>query len=281
MKVEMIPLSKIKLSTNSRMSISKEDLSDLMQSIKQNGILQPIGVKSNGKAGQYEINYGNRRFLAASKLGHAEIPCVIQDNHTKGKSEIQNLTENIQRKNISLAEIGRYIELLGKDGLAHREISTRLGVTLNFVRDCVNAYRKVPTKFRDDLEPRMQGKKPTPGKISMTSAQAIISAQKTHFLDQKQTESLFAAAKSKTEFNPENVGRYAKAIKAGNKDFLKAGKPLKQINLHFFLDEAEYDKLHNTHVENGHYRSITALCLDILKGKRSVKINILTDKDKK
>jgi len=63
--VEEIPVKKIKLGSNSRLDIEKEELDGLMTSIQEVGLLQPIGVRPAGA--KFEVTYGNRRFLACRK----------------------------------------------------------------------------------------------------------------------------------------------------------------------------------------------------------------------
>lgn len=272
MSVQEMSLNKIKLAKNSRLHMNHEDLSELMASIKQVGLLQPIGVVKNGSG--YEVCYGNRRFLAVSKLGIQKIPVIVHSSKRAHDSEIKNLTENIQRRNLTLAEAGRYIDLLQTEGLTSAEVAARLGVGTSYVKNCLDAYRKVPAEFRDDLEIRVTDKKKSAGKIAIKTAQAILSAEKTYRLEKPQVTALFKAAKTSDDFIEANVNKYAKAIKSGEKNFLQSVRPLKQINTVFFIEEREHDRLMAEYVTDGPFKSLSGLFQAILEGKKAVKVKM-------
>lgn len=271
-EVQKIQMNKIKLGGNSRLSsMSSEELSGLMQSIKKVGLLQPIGVAKNGNG--YEVCYGNRRFMACSRLGHSHIVAVIHEK--KEDISIKNLTENVQRRNISLEEIGRFVTLLKEEGLSYAEVAVRLGTSKKYVTDCLAAFSKVPKEYRKDLEVNVSKDNKTkrmPGKISISVAREIITAGKNYNLSADQTKSLFKAAKSEDSFTKENISKYAGAIKNGKKDFINSVNPVKHFSVNIILDEAEYDALVDKHITNGPFKSISKLILSILKGEKDVKL---------
>ncbi len=271
--VRKLALNKIKLGRNSRLSVSKEELDGLMQSIKETGLLQPIGVIQK-RAGTYEICYGNRRFMACSKLGFSHIPAMVHIEKKASDTDMKNLAENIQRRNISLAEAGRYIELLKAEGLGAGEVAVRLGVPVNYVHACISAYKSVPKEYHDSLEVRVKKDgttKRTPGKISMRAAQAIINSQKSYRLSNKQTKPLFEAAKNDPEFDSTNVKKYAAHIAAGHKDFLKKVKPLRNIHVRFLLTAEDALELERKYVDNGPFNSLNGLVVAILRGEKVIK----------
>jgi ParB/RepB/Spo0J family partition protein len=271
MDIQNVALNKIKLGKNSRLNISEDELSGLMQSIKETGLLQPIGVVQKGK--HYSISYGNRRFLAASKLGWSAIPAIIL-NDDDATSDLKNLTENIQRKSISLAEAGRYCTLLKKQGLSHKEIAARMGVSLGYIGTAVEAYNEIPKKFQKHVVGQMPGSQVEPGKISFSATKAIINASKSYGLNDKQKEKLLWAAKTEEKFLPENALRYAQALKSGNDDFLESTEGLKQMAVRFFITESHYEELQEKYVTNGPYKSLMGLMVDVLSGKKAVRIQV-------
>jgi ParB/RepB/Spo0J family partition protein len=279
-EIQNLPLNKIKISRNSRMSVSNEELDGLMQSIKEVGLLQPIGVIKNGSG--YEICYGNRRFLATSRLGLSRIPAIIHTARKEFDKDIKNLTENIQRRNLGLAEIGRYMTLLKKEGLSSKEIAVRLGVPPNYVRSCFTAFERVPEKYRNDIEVRVgateKSQKTVPGKISIRAANAILSAKKTYGLDQKETEVLFKAAKHGDQFNPDQVKEYAAAVKGGSKEPIKDVEPVHSMHLVFFLGEKEFNRLHKKHVEDGPFKSVTGALIAALNGGVNERVKMIENK---
>ena len=271
--IQSVPLNKIKLARNSRMDVTDEEIAGLMASIKEVGLLQPIGVVKNKNGDGFEVCYGNRRFLAVSKLGMSKIPVIIHASKKAFDGDIKNLTENIQRRNLTLTEAGRYMTLLNKEGLSLAEIAVRLGVSKSYVGNCLDAFNRVPKDFQADLEVRTTGDRSrTPGKISISMANAIIGATKHYGLSKEQTRMLYKAAKSEDKFSLENIPKYAAAISSGQKDFLKAVEPVKYVSVRFFMKQSDYDALEKQYVIDGPFRSINGLMVAILKGEKSVRV---------
>lgn len=273
-EIKDVPLSKIKLAKNSRMNVTDDEIAGLMSSIKEVGLLQPIGVTKVGLG--FEIVYGNRRFMAVSKLGMKKIPAVIHSNKLESENDLQNLTENLQRRNISLTEAGRYMAILQKQGLTQEEIAARLGVSRNYVKQCVIAFSDVPVRFRDDLEVKTTNDRQTsPGKISITAAAAIINAGKNYKLTAPQQELLFSEAKVNPAFDPKSVHKYAAAIKGGSKDPVNSVPKSKRLAINFWLDEDEHNRLYTKHVVKGEFNSLNAFILAVIKGEKSERIKVL------
>ena len=94
-----------------------ELLEELSDSIKENGLLQPILVREYGD-GRYQIIAGERRFRASKMAGLDEIPAIILDTDDKKVAEI-SLIENIQRENLNPIE----------EAMAFRSLATEYGMT--------------------------------------------------------------------------------------------------------------------------------------------------------
>ncbi len=103
-----------------------DELEGLAQSIRQNGIIQPIAVRVNGK-GEYELISGERRLRASRLVGITQIPCIIMDA-TDEKSALFALLENIQRSDLGFFEEAQAIEKLIIDfGMSRDEVCKKLG----------------------------------------------------------------------------------------------------------------------------------------------------------
>ena len=276
MDVQEISLNKIKLGKNSRLSIDEGDLTGLMQAIKEQGLLQPVGVIKK-KAGGYELAYGNRRFLSCSKLGWTKIPCVVMEENGEYSRDLKNLTENVQRKNIGLIECGRFIKLLKAQNLTQDEIAVRIGVTKQYVVSCEAAFDDVPKEHRHDIEMTIGNARVSEGKVSLSVARKIMNEQKGKNLLASDVDRLFKAAKAKEGFSEASIPRYAKALAAGHKkDFLTRVKAPVAIRLEFLLSYEEAEKLRLKFIENGPFRSLTQLMYAILKGEKAVAIKFTT-----
>lgn len=103
-----------------------DELEGLAQSIRQNGIIQPIAVRINGK-GEYELISGERRLRASRLVGITQIPCIIMDASDE-KSALFALLENIQRSDLGFFEEAQAIEKLIIDfGMSRDEVCKKLG----------------------------------------------------------------------------------------------------------------------------------------------------------
>lgn len=103
-----------------------DELEGLAQSIRQNGIIQPIAIRIN-ENGQYELISGERRLRASRLVGISRIPCIIMDAND-GKSALFALIENIQRTDLGFFEEAQAIEkLITEHGMTRDEVCIKLG----------------------------------------------------------------------------------------------------------------------------------------------------------
>ena len=108
-----------------RTVFSDEELASLADSIRENGILQPINVRKCGV--NYEIVSGERRLRAAKICGLESVPCIIIEADDE-KSAVLALIENIQRRDLNYFEEALAIEkLISYYGLTQEEAANRLG----------------------------------------------------------------------------------------------------------------------------------------------------------
>jgi ParB family transcriptional regulator, chromosome partitioning protein len=104
---------------------SETSLSELIDSIQQHGILQPIIVRRRGDV--YEIIAGERRWRAAQKSGMKNVPCLVKDASDEESLEAA-LIENIQRENLNpLDEAEAYDNLLTEFGLTQDLVAQKVG----------------------------------------------------------------------------------------------------------------------------------------------------------
>lgn len=102
------------------------DLESLASSISENGLLQPLTVRTNYK-GEYELISGERRLRAAKLAKLQEVPCIVMETDEK-QSAVYALIENIQRQDLNFFEEAAAIKNLIVDwGITQEEASRRLG----------------------------------------------------------------------------------------------------------------------------------------------------------
>lgn len=103
-----------------------DELEGLAQSIRQNGIIQPIAVRINAK-GNYELISGERRLRASRLVGITKVPCIIMEANDE-KSALFALIENVQRCDLGFFEEAVAIEKLLTDyRMSRDEICKKLG----------------------------------------------------------------------------------------------------------------------------------------------------------
>ena len=107
-----------------RKNFNEEELSQLTESVKQYGVLQPLLVKKEGE--KYRIIAGERRYRAAKEAGLKEIPVVIRDYTSQQAAEV-SIIENVQRADLNpMEEAMAYQMLIDDYGLKQEEIAGKV-----------------------------------------------------------------------------------------------------------------------------------------------------------
>jgi|TARA_B110000438_G_scaffold265390_1_gene278694 ParB family chromosome partitioning protein len=117
-----------------RKNFSKENLEELTNSIKEQGVIQPIVVRPNKKAeGKYEIIAGERRWLASQNAGLHEVPVVIQDIDDVKSLEFA-IVENVQRQDLNAIEEAQgYKRLVDEFNYNQEKLSKFIGKSRSFI----------------------------------------------------------------------------------------------------------------------------------------------------
>lgn len=156
-KLKTISLRHIELGENSRDTDNPQALAELMVSMKQSGLLQPVGVRELGR-NRYELIFGNRRFAAATKLGWKRIDALILENDEDENALLINAVENLQRLNVAPAEQGRIFSVLVEGGMTSEQIAARIGISARSVRSYVQLYRRLPKEYRSKVVAKQNGR---------------------------------------------------------------------------------------------------------------------------
>jgi len=119
-----------------RIFFDENKIEELTQSIKKNGLIQPIIVRPD-KNDKYEIIAGERRWLAAQKAGLHEVPVVIL-NINDNQSLEYAIIENIQRENLnSIEEAKGYEKLINKFNYDHEKLSEFMGKSRSHISNTI------------------------------------------------------------------------------------------------------------------------------------------------
>ena len=123
---KMLPIDKVYPNVNQpRKLFDKEALEELAQSIRENGVLQPILVRQIGN--NYQIVSGERRFRASKLAGMKSIPAIVRCLNEE-KTMLAALIENIQRQDLNPVEEARTLrEIILNYGLTHDQLAEKVG----------------------------------------------------------------------------------------------------------------------------------------------------------
>lgn len=110
-----------------RLDMRPETLQELADSIRAQGVVQPIVVRPIAEPGRYEIIAGERRWRAAQLAGLHEIPAVVRDVPDQAAMAMA-LIENIQREELNpMEEAGALQRLVDEFGLTHQQVADAVG----------------------------------------------------------------------------------------------------------------------------------------------------------
>ncbi len=128
--------------------ITPDSLTDLVESIREQGILEPI-VVARTPAG-YQIIAGERRWRAAKVLGLDRVPVVVKDTTPQGMLEM-SIVENVQREDLNPIEKGlAYKRLIDEFGLGTTEVAKRVGKSVPAVSNTIRLL-SLPDAVKDAL----------------------------------------------------------------------------------------------------------------------------------
>ncbi|MDN6119879.1 MAG: ParB/RepB/Spo0J family partition protein [Lactococcus sp.] len=135
--IELLPISSIiKNPYQPRIVFDEEKLQELSQSIKENGVLQPIIVRKSSIIG-YEILAGERRFRASQLAGLTEIPAIVR-YLTDDEMMTLAILENLQRDDLTVLDEARSLQnLVTKQGLTHAQVAEKLGKSRPYVSNAI------------------------------------------------------------------------------------------------------------------------------------------------
>jgi ParB family chromosome partitioning protein len=162
-KIAFLELSKIRPNPfQPREDFAVEAMEELVQSIREKGIIQPILVRPKGD--NFELIAGERRLRAAGILQLKEIPAIVKEANDRDSLEIA-LIENIQRKELNPIEEARaYQYLIEKFSLTQDEVSEVLGKARATVTNILRLL-KLPSEIQEEIKN---------GRISFAHGRALL-----------------------------------------------------------------------------------------------------------
>ena len=164
-----------------RKEFSEEKIQELAQSIKENGLIQPIIVRKSPVFG-YEILAGERRYRASIAAGLSEVPVIVKQLSDQDMM-LHSIIENLQRENLNPIEEAKAYQSLIDKGFTHTEIAEKMGKSRPYITNLVRLLG-LPKHILTEVES---------GRLSQAHARLLIqlsSDKQDKLLNRIQTENL-------------------------------------------------------------------------------------------
>jgi ParB family transcriptional regulator, chromosome partitioning protein len=138
-----VPLNQIRPNPNQpRLSFKEDSITELSDSIKEKGLLQPILVRKAEHG--YEIIAGERRFRACIKAGLSEAPVIVKDADDRESLEMA-LIENLQREDLNSMDVARvYRRFVDEFDYTHDAVAKKIGVDRSSITNYIRLLRLPP-----------------------------------------------------------------------------------------------------------------------------------------
>ena len=186
-----------------RKEFSKEKIEELAQSIKENGLIQPIIVRQSPVIG-YEILAGERRYRASIAAGLTEVPVIIKKLSDQDMM-VHSIIENLQREDLNPIEEAKAYQSLIEKGYTHADIAAKMGKSRPYITNLVRLLT-LPDFILNEVEA---------GKLSQAHARLLIQLStdeqkkllyriQTEDLSVRQVEHLLKEEKNKKKSKEKN-----------------------------------------------------------------------------
>ncbi|MCM1579649.1 MAG: ParB/RepB/Spo0J family partition protein [Ruminococcus sp.] len=184
-----------------RKNFDENSIRELADSIKENGLIQPIIVRPTGNGMTYQIVAGERRWRACRILQMNEVPVIIKDFTDMEAARI-SIIENVQRADLDpVEEAAAYKELMTKYGMTQEEVSKTVGKSRSYI---ANSQRllSLPSNALEALRK---------GEISTGHAKVLLSAEDEEHMKEAFKEIV------KNGLNVRQTEKLVKSMKEENK----------------------------------------------------------------
>jgi len=237
-----------------RTNFDEDDLDELAASIQEHGIIQPLILSKAEKPGFFILIAGERRLMAAKRIGLDTVPAILRSSNEQEKLELA-LIENVQRTNLSPLDTAEAFRQLSEEfNLSHSEIAKRVGKSRVSVTNTLRLLN-LPASVSDALRANSISEGHARALLALPNAQAQSAALQTIIdkgLNVRQTEELVQkfrgekpSPKPKPEPIPEIIAIEERLRSSlGTKVNLKHGRNGGTITIHYYSNEELDELLH-------------------------------------
>jgi len=205
-----------------------DKLEELVRSIRENGVLQPVVVQKGNKNG-YELIVGERRWRASRKAGLKKIPVVIREVSDAESLELA-IIENIHRQDLNpIEEAEAYSRLANEFGLTQEKLARRVGKNRTSITNTLRLL-KLPENIKEEI---------VAGRLSMGHARALLGLESERDMEALRREIL------KKDLNVRQVEGRVKQMRTP----LHAVAPARKKNIFVKNVETELERKLGTKVE--------------------------------
>jgi len=187
--------------------ITSESLADLVESIREKGILEPL-VVAKTPAG-YQIIAGERRWRAAKIVGLKTVPAIIKETTPSGMLEMA-IVENVQREDLNPIERAQAFKRLKEEfGLETREIAKRIGKSPSYVSNSLKLL-SLPDALKDGILTGMITEGHARALATIEDSKMMVEAYKMVIrsgMPVRQAEDLARRIKKKLGIEPKDLGK--------------------------------------------------------------------------
>lgn len=229
-RVVIKPIPLVQISPNPdqpRKTFDEQELQDLSDSIKKQGVLVPIILRSvQNKPYLYEIVAGERRFRAAQMANLSEIPAIVKNLSDKNAMEIA-LIENVQRENLNPVEEAQgYQNLMEKCHYELADVSKLIGKSESYIRNLMR-INALPESVKQLIKD---------GKISASHARTIAVSDDPEQLAHDIVNNKLSVAETQKHVKNANRSQKSRSFTQNTLDSAYVEKIENKLSRHFDAD---------------------------------------------
>lgn len=151
-RIVALPIERVRPGpTQARNAFDEAGLTELADSIAASGIIQPVVVRGDDRAG-YQLLAGERRWRAAQRAGLTELPAIVRNDLGAAEAAVLGLIENLQRESLGVMDTAHGLARLSAEhGLTHDAIARRIGKSRVYVTNYLR-LRQLQPRVQQRLE---------------------------------------------------------------------------------------------------------------------------------